>query len=329
MADNQVFDLTIVGGGPAGLYGLYHAGMRGMTAKVIDSLEQLGGQLMAMYPEKYIYDVAGFPKVLARELVENLVEQGLQNDPAVCLGERVEDLQQLPDGTFKLVTDKGEHLSRTVVLTVGIGAFQPRRMEGVPNSIRLEGRGVSYFVTDLKRLHGKRILIVGGGDSAVDWANMLAEHADVTVIHRRGEFRAHEASVEKMLGSSAKVLTFHELKDVHGDDHVTGATVYDNRTNEEQTLDVDEVILSLGFIANLGPIRDWGIEFEGKKIKVNSEMETNVPGVYAAGDCTTFPGKIDLIATGFGEVAIAVNKAKTYIDPKAKLFAGHSTSRGF
>lgn len=329
MSDNQIYDLTIVGGGPAGLYGLYHAGMRGMTAKVVDSLEQLGGQLMAMYPEKYIYDVAGFPKVLARELVENLVEQGLQNDPAVCLGERVEGLEQRPDGTFKLVTDKGEHLSRTVVLTVGIGAFQPRRMANVPNSIRLEGRGVSYFVTDLKRLHGKRLLIVGGGDSAVDWANMLAEHADVTVIHRRGEFRAHEASVQAMLQSSVNVLTFHELKDVHGDDYVSGATIYDNRTKEEQTLDFDEVILSLGFLANLGPIQEWGIEFEARKIKVNTEMETNIPGVYAAGDCTTFAGKLDLIATGFGEVAIAVNKAKTFVDPKAKMFAGHSTERGF
>lgn len=324
----ELYDVTIIGGGPVGLYGLYTAGMRQMKTKVIDALPELGGQVMAMYPEKYIYDVGGFPKVLGKTFIEGCKEQGLAEKPTVVLNETVTGMERRPDGTFRLITDKGEHFSKTVVFTVGIGAFRPKTLPA-PGVKEFEGRGVSYFVTEMSRYDGKRVLIVGGGDSAVDWANMLKQRAaKVTLIHRRGEFRAHEGSVKEMMDGTVDVRTFHELKEVRGGDRVTGATIYDNRSKAETSLDVDEVILSLGFSADLGPIKDCGLQFEDDQIVVNTRMETNIPGVYAAGDCVTYPGKLKLIAVGFGEVAIAVNQAKTFVDPKAKAFPGHSSTRG-
>lgn len=327
-ASGELYDITIVGGGPVGLYGLYTAGMRGMRAKVIDALPELGGQVTAMYPEKYIYDVGGFPKVLGKTFIQGCKEQGLAAKPTVVLNETVQHLERLPQGTFRLITDKGEHLTRTVVFAVGIGAFRPKTLPA-PGVKEFEGRGVSYFVTDIGRYAGKRVLIVGGGDSAVDWANMLKTRASrVTLIHRRGEFRAHEGSVQEMMDGKVDVRTFHELKEIRGVDRVTGATIYDNRTKAETSLDLDEVILSLGFTADLGPIKECGLRFENDLIVVNTKMETNIPGVYGAGDCVTYPGKLKLIATGFGEAAIAVNMAKTFIDPQAKAFPGHSSTRG-
>jgi ferredoxin/flavodoxin---NADP+ reductase len=321
----DIFDITILGGGPVGLFGLFYAGLRGLRAKLIDSLAELGGQLITLYPEKYIYDVAGYPKVLAKDLVKSCIEQGLRFNPAVCLGEKVIELTYHDDQLIRLRTDRGEHWSRAIVLAVGIGAFAPKKLE-LPEIDRLEGHGIYYFVKEKELFAGKRVLIVGGGDSAVDWALMLKDIARrVTLIHRRDQFRAHPQSVEELLSSPVEVRCFYELKAVHGGDRLEGVTIFHNKTGEESDYKVDALILSLGFQADLGPVKQWGLAIENNAIRVNDRMETNLPGVYAAGDAVTHSGKLKLITTGQGEAAIAVNFASTYINPASKAFPGHSS----
>jgi len=307
-----------------GLFGVFYAGLRGLKAKLIDSLAELGGQLITLYPEKYIYDVAGYPKVLAKELVKSCVEQALRFHPTICLDERVTELSYHPDGHICLRTDKGEHGTRAVVLTVGVGAFTPKKLP-LPNIECLEGRGISYFVKEKQSLAEKTVLIVGGGDSAVDWALLLKDTAKkVMLIHRRDQFRAHPQSVQALMASRVEVKLFYELKAVHGSDQLEGVTIFHNKTGEERDLKVDALILSLGFLADLGPIKRWGLVIENHAIKVNARMETNLPGVYAAGD--THLGKLELITTGQAEAAIAVNFAATYINPDSKAFPGHSST---
>lgn len=309
-----------------GLFGVFYAGLRGLKVKLIDSLAELGGQLITLYPEKYIYDVAGYPKVLAKDLVNACVEQALQFNPTICLEERVTELRYHPDGHICLRTDKAGHCTRAVVLTVGVGAFAPKKLQ-LPNIERLEGRGISYFVKEKQSLAQKTVLIVGGGDSAVDWALLLKDTAKkVLLIHRRDQFRAHPQSVQALMASGVEVKLFYELKAVHGADQLEGVTIFHNKTGEETDLKVDALILSLGFVADLGPIKQWGLAIENHAIKVNARMETNLPGVYAAGDAVTHPGKLKLITTGQGEAAIAVNFAATSINPGSKAFPGHSTT---
>lgn len=325
-AGADLFDVIIVGGGPAGLFGAYYAGLRGMRPLIVDSLEQLGGQLTTLYPEKYIYDVAGFPAILARALVEQLVQQAMQYNPAVVLNEQVRHLTQRDEHVLEVETDKGAYRGLSVVICAGAGSFTPKRLPGV-NCQEYEGRGVSYFVKDMETCRDKRMLIVGGGDSAVDWAlNLLRVTDKITLIHRLGHFRAHEDSVQKLHESPVTIRTFHELKAVHGNTHVESATIFDNRTGQEDHLEVDGVLINIGFSTTLGPIHDWGLTMDKEGIVVSSKMETNRPGVYAAGDVVSYPGKLKLIATGFGEAAIAVNHAKAFIDPKSKSFPGHSST---
>ena len=321
----DIYDITIVGGGPVGLFGLFYAGLRGLKAKLIDSLAELGGQLITLYPEKYIYDVAGYPKILAKDLVKRCIEQGLRFNPTVCLEEKVLDLSYPADRLIRLRTDKREHWTRAVILTVGVGAFQPKKLT-LPDIERFEDRGVYYFVKEKTLFVGKTVMIVGGGDSAVDWALMLKDVAKkVTLIHRRDKFRAHPQSVQELMASPVEIKLFYELKAVYGSDHLEGVTIFHNQTGEETSVKVDALILSLGFLADLGPVKKWGLAIENNAIKVNERMETNLPGVYAAGDAVTHPGKLKLITTGQGEAAIAVNFAATYIDPESKAFPGHSS----
>jgi len=322
----DIFDITILGGGPVGLFGLFYAGLRGLRAKLIDSLPELGGQLITLYPEKYIYDVAGYPKVLAKDLVKSCVEQSLRFNPTVCLEEKVLDLTYHHDRLIRLRTDQGEHWTRSVVLAVGVGAFTPKKLN-LPDIDRLEGHGISYFVKDKEGFAGKTVIIVGGGDSAVDWALMLQDVAkEVILIHRRDQFRAHEQSVQELLASSVEVKYFYELKAVHGGDRLEGVTIFHNKTGEETYYKAEAMILSLGFLADLGPVKHWGLAVENNAIKVNERMETNLPGVFAAGDVVTHYGKLKLITTGQGEAAIAVNFAATYINPDSKAFPGHSST---
>ncbi|WP_303802105.1 NAD(P)/FAD-dependent oxidoreductase [Alicyclobacillus macrosporangiidus] len=323
----QVFDITIIGGGPTGLFAAFYCGMRDASCKIIDSLPELGGQLATLYPEKYIYDVPGFPKIRAKQLVEQLKEQAFQYNPAVHLNETVEGLTRREDGVFELRTDKQVHYTKAVIICAGIGAFSPRPLPA-QNAEAFVGRGVYYYIDDLEKFRGKRTLVIGGGDSAVDFALMLEGVASsVTLIHRRDQFRAHEESVKRLLSSTVDVRTFVELDSVSGGDWLEKAVLIHNKTKERTELAVDAIVSGLGFTASLGPIADWGLEIEGNEIVVNTRMETNIPGIYAAGDIVTYPGKVKLIATGFGEAPTAVNNAKTFIDPKAKLSPGHSSNR--
>jgi ferredoxin/flavodoxin---NADP+ reductase len=322
----ELFDLTIIGGGPTGLFGAFYAGLRGMRTKIVDSLDQLGGQLNALYPEKFIYDVAGFPAVLAKTLSHELTKQAMQYHPTIALNQQVLRLCRLDPDRLELVTDREAHHSRTVLIAAGGGAFTPKRLPGREYQ-QYEGRGLHYFIRDMTEFARKSILVVGGGDSAVDWAlNLMRVTRDVTLIHRRDSFRAHEDSVQKLYESPVKVRTFYELRGINGDGRVEGATIYDNRTQVEETLNVDAVLVNIGFISTLGPIRDWGLELNKEGIVVTSRMETNLPGVFAAGDVVSYPGKLKLIATGFGEAAIAVNHAKVFIDPDSSSFPGHSST---
>jgi len=327
LSDYHLFDTTIIGGGPVGLFGCFYAGMRNMKTLLIDSLPELGGQLTALYPEKYVYDMPGFPKALARDIAEEMIEQGLHFHPTVVLGECVQNLNRLPDGTFELTTDKATYHTRTVVICAGAGAFSPKRLS-VPGVEAFEGRGVHYFVRNKAQFEGQRILIVGGGDSALDWAMNLEPLArSITLIHRRDVFRAHEESIDWLLNrSTVKTKLFWEMRRIEGDGHLERVVIFNNKTGEEETLEVDHCLINIGFSANIGPIKDWGLALEGSQIVVNTRMETNVPGVYAAGDICTHDAKLKLIATGVGEVCIAVNFAKTFLDPTARAFPGHSSN---
>jgi thioredoxin reductase (NADPH) len=331
---DQPVDLAIIGAGPTGLFAAFYAGLRQMSVKLLDSLEILGGQLTTLYPEKYIYDVAGFPKVLSKDLSKGLEEQALQYDTTqACMGEQVQDVDFDPTTKlFSLRTQKGVHQAKAVILAAGVGAFQPKTLP-LGNAKQYEGKGLYYFVKSIAEFKGKRVLIVGGGDSAVDWANMLAPVAKlVTVIHRRDQFRAHEDSVTKMKCTACQIKTFFELKSIGGENgaddggRLRTATIFDNRTKDEEVLDLDAVLVNIGFSNSLGPIKNWGLEIEGAQVKVDSMMHTNRPGVFAAGDICVYPGKLKLIATGFGEAAIAVNYAKHHIDPSANIFPGHSSN---
>jgi thioredoxin reductase (NADPH) len=325
---SEIFDITIVGGGPSGLYAAFYAGMRAARTKIIDSLPQLGGQLMALYPEKYIYDIPGFPKVLAREFVERQVEQAMAFSPTICLDEKVVDLVPGEDGLIVLRGEGGKvHFSRTAIIAAGVGAFVPRTLD-IPDWQRMEGKGIYYFVEDLETFRDKRVVVVGGGDTALDWALSLQGIArQVTLVHRRDRFRAHEESVEALLASPSQVLIFHELEALHGEDHIEAVTVFDNQTGKETRLEADALVSGLGYLANLGPIKDWGLNIIRNSIRVDSTMQTNLPGVYAVGDITTYEGKIKLIATATAEAATAANYAKSRIDPKSRVFPGHSSDR--
>lgn len=335
--NDEVFDITIVGAGPTGLFGAFYAGMREMSCKVIDALPQAGGQITALYPEKFIYDTPGFTSIQGKQLVVNLVEQAKQWGTTMALGQRAETLERvpLPDGQegeecWAISTDDGRHLTRAVIIAAGIGAFRPMKLD-LESLDRFEGDGVEYFVSDLEAYRDKRVLIVGGGDSAVDWALATEPIAEsVTLIHRREGFRAHESSLKRMVDSNVDVRIWYELRDLIGDQEIEKAIVFDNRTDEDEELEIDAVILALGFKADLGPIREWGLETQGRRyITVNNRMETNLPGVFAAGDLALQEGldPLNLIVVGYGQVTIAVNYAYTYVHPGAKVFPGHSSEK--
>ncbi|WP_276310892.1 NAD(P)/FAD-dependent oxidoreductase [Paenibacillus paeoniae] len=325
-SSTHTVDILIIGGGPAGMFAAFYGGMRQASVKIIESMPQLGGQLAALYPEKYIYDVAGFPKVTAQELVDRLKEQIDLFKPEVCLEEKVLSVAKQDERLFEVVTDKMKHYAKAVIITAGVGAFEPRRLE-LPEASRFEGNNLHYFISDLSRFKDRRVLISGGGDSAVDWSLMLEPIAkSVTLIHRRDKFRAHEHSVENLMNSSVQIITPTEITELHGEDAITEVTLSDVKTKETSKLEVDDVIVNFGFVSSLGPIADWGINIQGGSIIVDTRMETNIPGIFAAGDITTYPGKLKLIAVGFGEAPTAINNAKVYIDPSAKLSPGHSSN---
>ncbi|MBA2521236.1 MAG: NAD(P)/FAD-dependent oxidoreductase [Chloroflexia bacterium] len=327
-AEQDIYDVTIIGAGPTGQFAAFYAGLRGAKTLVIDSLEEPGGALTAIYPEKYIYDVIGFPKVLAKDFVEQCDIQARQADPMFRLNEEVLELERGEDGLIHLGTSRGQYLTRTVIVCAGVGAFEPKRID-VPGILELEGRGVHYFAKRVESFRDRHVVIVGGGDSAVDWAVTLEPVArHVSVIHR-SKFRAHEATVDQLQRSSVDLhFPGCETTAVHADTdgHLT-ALSFRNAGGEEMTIAAEELIVAIGFVADLGPIKTWGFEFQRNQIVVDKiTMATNIPGVFAAGDIAVYPAKFKLIATGAAEAVTAVNHAVTHFNPNARLDAGHSTN---
>jgi len=325
---DKVYDVTVIGAGPAGLFTAFYGGMRQANVKIIESLPHTGGQLTALYPEKDIYDVAGFPKIRAQQLVDNLEEQLTLFDTITMeLGQEVEKVERLEDETFKLTSSDGVvTYTKTIIITAGNGAFQPRRLN-IEGCEKFEDINLHYHVKDMNRYKDQKVLLLGGGDSAVDWALMLEPIAEkVTLVHRRNRFRAHEHSVEKLMASSVEVLTPYVPRNFVGTDKIDKIMLEKVKSDETIDIEVDSVLCNYGFVSTLGPIKDWGLEIEKNSIVVNSKMETNIPGIYAAGDINTYPGKVKLIVTGFGEGPTAINNAMQYINPKARIQPRHSTA---
>lgn len=321
----DLYDITIIGGGPAGLFTAFYGGMRQAKVKIIESMPQLGGQLSALYPEKYIYDVAGFPEVRAQDLVDDLVKQMCMFEQTVVLDQSVETVNKLNDETFRIETDKETHYSQTIIIAAGVGAFQPRKLK-MEEAAQYEGKNLHYFVNNLGDFKNTDVLICGGGDSAVDWTLMLANDANVTLTHRREKFRAHEHSISELQSAPVSTHTPYEVSELRGNgEEIKQVLLKEVKGTDQKVVDVDNVIVNYGFISSLGPIKTWGLETTKNSIIVNSRMETNIKGIYAVGDITSFDGKVKLIATGFGDAPTAVSNAKAYMDPGARLQPGHST----
>lgn len=317
-------DLLLVGAGPVGLYGAYYAGVRGLRTAVVDSMSEPGGQITAMYPEKPILDIAGFPSVRGRDLVDGLVEQASPFEPTYLLGRSAVSVTHQADGRLVVGTDDETRLRcGAVVLTAGIGPFTPRPL---PAGEEFLGRGLAYFVPTLAEYAGADVVVVGGGDSACDWTLALLPLArSVTLVHRRKAFRAHAATVDAVHRSSATVVTDAEVTALHGSDRVQAVEI-SPKGELPTTLACQRVVAALGFLADLGSMRDWGLELhDNRHVVVDTRMRTNLPAVYAAGDIAQYDGKVRLISVGFGEVATAVNNAAVALDPEAQLFPGHST----
>jgi len=315
-------DLLIIGAGPSGLFATYYAGFRGLRVALVDSLPELGGQVTAMYPEKQIFDVAGFPTIKGRDLVAGLGEQAATAHPEYYLDRTATGLTHDDDAVTIELDDGTRIRAGAAIITAGIGKFSPRPL---PAGDGWLGRGMEFFVPSFAPYAGKDVVIVGGGDSAFDWALHLEPVAkSVTLVHRRDAFRAHQRTVDQVRGSSVEIVTKAQVTALLG-----------NGVVEEVEITVDgadpvrrpaqAVVAALGFIADLGPLQQWGIEVEKRHIVVDAAMRTNLHRVFAAGDVTEYPGKVRLIAVGFGEAATAVNNAAVVIDPTAHVFPGHSS----
>ncbi|MEB3980083.1 NAD(P)/FAD-dependent oxidoreductase [Mycobacterium sp. 663a-19] len=324
-------DVLIIGAGPSGLFASYYAGLRGLSVALLDSLAQPGGQLMALYPDKPIYDVAGLPEVMGSALVASLTTQAELSRPAWLLGEQsvemfaVEHDSSEPEGRrrrFRVVTDNGRQISASgIIIAAGIGSFQNRKLNCADDYLE---RGVHYTLRNVPCYVDVDVVIVGGGDSAVDWANMLCPVArSVTLIHRRRNLTAHPMSVKQLQQSSARVILDSEVVAAHGDQWLEAITVRAGSSSE--TIKTQALIPALGHIANLGPLLKWGLKIESRQIVVDSTMATNIRGVFAVGDVTTYPGKVRIMAVGFGEAATAVNNLAAQLDPGQPIFPGHST----
>lgn len=326
-AETVTADVVIVGAGPTGLYGAYYAGFRGLSTVIVDVLPQIGGQVMAMYPEKLIRDVAAIPSIRGRDFIANLREQADAYEPTYLLGRQAVHLSYGADSRpIVTLDDSTEIHAGAVVLTAGIGTPKPRSL-GVGD--QWLGAGLSYFVIEPEVHQDQDVVIVGGGDSALDWADTLASIAhSVTVVHRRAVFRGHAATLARVQSSTkTRILTESQIVSLDGDieaGRLEKATVR-HESGSEEILAVDHVIAALGFISNLGPLSSWGLTLRGRSVEVDRAGRTNLPGVFAAGDLTEHDGKVKLMSVGFGEVASVMNHVAVDLDPDLTLFPGHST----
>ena len=317
-------DILIIGAGPAGLYGAYYAGFRGWSVAVMDALPEPGGQITAMYPEKDIFDVPGYQSVKGRVLVENLLAAAAPFDPAYLLGEQAVGLSTSEDSPAVVTGANGtEVTAKAVIITGGIGSFKPRPL---PAGDGWEGRGLVYFVPRLAEHAGQDIVIVGGGDSAFDWAYSLQPLArSVSLVHRRDQFRAHGSMVDTVRDMGVRLFTSSEVTSIRGGDRIEGVQVTSKKTGETTDLPAQTVVAALGFVANIGPIAGWGMRLEKRHVVVDTAMRTTLPRVFAAGDIVTYEGKVPLISVGFGEAALAVNNAAPIVEPGMGIFPGHSS----
>lgn len=333
--NGEILDIIVVGGGPAGLFATYYAGLREASCVLVDSLEALGGRLSALYPEKPIYDIPGFPHVLARDLVARLVEQALQFGAGVRLGNAVTGIETFVDASsevghaFRVVLANGDSLAaRAVVLASGIGVFSPRRHEA-PGAERFDGRGISYVAGMPAEYAGRRVIVAGGGDSAVDWALELeAAGAQVLLVHRSKRFRAHPRSVAALTGRRIEVLTDTEIVEFTGGARLEGVTLRNLVSGDETMRAVDRALIMFGFRNKLSSAETWQVKGHGEdgEILVDSYMETSRSGLYAIGDVACYPGKLKLIVSGFAEAATAVNHALARMRPNADAQPLHSTT---
>ncbi len=322
---DEIRDLTIVGGGPTGIFAAFQCGMNNITCRIIESMPQLGGQLAALYPEKHIYDVAGFPEVPAAGLVESLWKQTERYNPEVVLGETVTEYNKLADGTFRVTVGSGrEYLSKAVLIAAGLGAFSPRKLPQLGVIDHLEGRSVFYAVKNVSDFAGRKVVIVGGGDSALDWTvGLLKVAASVTVVHRMHEFQGHGKTAREVLEAKqaglVDIFLNTEVSSIEtSGDQVTGVKL--RRKNGNQCIvEADRLLLLIGFKSNLGPLSAWGLELMDNALVVDSHMKTSVDGLYAAGDIAYYPGKLKIIQTGLSDAAMAVRHSLTYIKPGEKI----------
>jgi thioredoxin reductase (NADPH) len=304
------------------LFAAYYSGFRDLRVAVIDSLPELGGQVTAMYPEKQILDVAGFPSVKGRDLVDALVEQANTAEPEYLLDRTASGLESTDDDVTVTLDDGSTVTAKALLITAGIGKFSPRPL---PAGEGWLGRGMEFFVPSFAPYAGKDVVIVGGGDSAFDWAVHLEPIAkSITLVHRRDAFRAHPRTVQEVRDSSVEIITKAQVTGLFGDPTVSEVEITVDG-QEPVRRPAQAVVAALGFVADLGPLQQWGIEVVKRHIVVDSTMRTNLPRVFAAGDVTEYPGKVRLIAVGFGEAATAVNNAAVVIDPSAHVFPGHSS----
>ena len=331
---DEIRDITIIGAGPVGLSTAFWAGMRQASARIVDSLPEIGGQCTTLYPEKWIFDVPGHPKVLAKDLVAQLRSQALEQfDVPVHLETTAQTIEQLDDHVA-LHTDQGTLRSRTVIVSGGHGAFEPKRLPlSDIDMAPWEGRGAHYLVGEKEDFRDRRVVIVGGGDSAFDWViNLLDTASHVTLVHRRDGFRAHEATVAEVMGhvdsGRVSLRVPYVIKEVSGNGAIEAVELHHAGGEGVERLDCDDVLLQLGFSTKLGPLKEWGFELEKGAIVVDGLMRTNLDNVWACGDITTFDGKLKLIATGFAEAAIAVAQAVHTIRPDMKLQPAYSTNSG-
>jgi thioredoxin reductase (NADPH) len=331
----EVRDLTIIGGGPAGLAAAFRAGMHEATSRIVEVLPALGGQMTALYSEKYVLDVFGLPKILSRDLVKNLEEQAFQFHPDVHLNELAVSLRRIePNGShtlFEVATERDAYVSRAVIITSGNGIITPRKLTH-ERAEEFQGKGIFYAVQRKEDFRGKRVVIMGGGDSAADWVLNLADvAAEITMVHRSDGFVAHPSTmraIQRLAGRGrVSLLTSTIVEELHGTERLEAVTIRDWRQNT-RTLETDVLLPMIGFKINLGPLAQWGLELEDKHIKVNPRMCTNVSGVFAAGDVATYPGKIKLIATGFAEAAMAVKSALEFIHPDESAKVSFSSVSG-
>ena len=327
-------DILIIGAGPTGLFAVFEAGLLKLKCHLIDALPQPGGQCSEIYPKKPSYDIPAYPEILAGDLTTKLLEQISSFQPGFTLGERAETIEKLEDNTFIVTTNKGtKHSAPIVAIAGGLGSFEPRKPP-IPNIANFEDSGIEYIIRDPEMYRNKKVVIAGGGDSALDWAIFLTDVAsEVSLVHRRNEFRGALDSVDKVqeLKNAGKInmITPAEVKGILGDEKVTGVSIIKNG-EEEIILEVDHFIPLFGLSPKLGPIANWGLDIEKNAIKVNNALDyqTNIPGIYAIGDVNTYPGKLKLILCGFHEATLMCQSAYKRIHPNKKYVMKYTTVGG-